>query len=72
MEEMSKNKETAKLGIGAVMPSLRSALKLSGKLAITARLVTTANAKNISKRIEDMESALDAYDNEIMSISNKA
>lgn len=58
--------------IGAVMPSLRTALKLAGKLAITARLVTTANAKNISKRIEDMEDALDVYDNEIMSMSNEA
>lgn len=64
--------ETANSDLGAVMPSLRTALKLAGKLAITARLVTAASAKNISKSIEDMEAALDAYDNEIMSMSNEA
>ena len=51
------------------MKSINTVLKLAGKLAITARLVTTANSKNISKRIEDMEAALDAYDNEIISLS---
>lgn len=53
---------------GDVMPSLLAA----GKLALAARLVTTANAKNISQRIENMEAALDAYDNEILSLSNEA
>jgi hypothetical protein len=53
---------------GAVIPSLLAA----GKLALAARLVTTANAKNISQRIENMEAALDAYDNEILSLSNEA
>jgi hypothetical protein len=51
-----------------VMPSLL----LAGKLAMAARLVTTANAKNLSKRIEQMETALDAYDDEILSLSNEA
>jgi hypothetical protein len=53
---------------GDVMPSLLAA----GKLALAARLVTTANAKNLSQRIEQMEAALDAYDNEILSLSNEA
>ena len=69
--ENLNSQETAQLGIGAVTPSLQSTLKLAGKLALTARLVTTANAKNISKRIEDMEAALDAYDNEIISMLSK-
>ena len=56
----------------AIPDIMPSALKLAGKLALAARLVTTANAKDISKRIEDMEAALDAYDNEIMSMSNEA
>ena len=51
-----------------VMPSSL----LAGKLALAARLVTTSNAKNLSQRIEQMESALDAYDNEILSLSNEA
>ena len=38
----------------------------------SARLVTTANAKNLSQRIEQMEAALDVYDNEILSLSNEA
>jgi hypothetical protein len=50
------------------VPSLLAA----GKLALAARLVTTANAKNLSQRIEQMEAALDAYDNEIFSLSNDA
>jgi hypothetical protein len=53
---------------GDVIPSLLAA----GKLALAARLVTTANAKNLSQRIEQMEAALDAYDNEILSLSNEA
>jgi hypothetical protein len=53
---------------GVVMP----ALMLAGKLAMAARLVTNANAKNLSQRIEQMEAALDAYDNEILSLSNEA
>lgn len=44
------------------MPSLLAA----GKLALAARLVTTANAKNLSERIIQMENALDIYDNEII------
>jgi len=51
---------------GVVMPSLLAARKL----ALAARLVTTANAKNLSQRIEQMEAALDAYDNKILSLSN--
>lgn len=51
-------------------PSLRSALQLAGKLALAAKLVTTSNAKNLSERIEAMDNALNAYDIEIMSISN--
>jgi len=66
--EAYKEETVTKLKQGAVMPALLSA----GKLALAARLVTTSNAKNISNRIEDMEAALDAYDNEIMSISNEA
>lgn len=53
---------------GDVIPSLLAA----GKLALAARLVTTANAKNLSQRIEQMEAALDAYDNEILSLRNEA
>jgi hypothetical protein len=55
-------------GSGALMPALLAA----GKLALAARLVTTANTKNLSERIEQMEAALDAYDNEILSLSNEA
>lgn len=47
-----------------------TALKLAGELALAARLVTLANAKNISKRIDDLENALNAYDNYIISLSN--
>lgn len=39
---------------------------LAGELALSARMVTTSNAKNLSKRIEEMEADLNAYDNEIM------
>ena len=51
-------------------PVVMKSLLLAGKLAFTARLVTIANAKNISHRIEQMEEALDEYDNEIMANSN--
>ena len=47
-----------------VMPTLL----LAGKLAIAARLVTTANVINLSARIEKLEVALDAYDNQILSL----
>lgn len=43
----------------------------SGKLAYAARLVTTANAKNISGRIESLEEVLDAYDNKIFERNDK-
>ena len=52
--------------------ALNSPLLAAGKLALAARLVTTANAKNLSQRIEQMEAALDVYDNEILSLSNEA
>lgn len=67
-KKLSNEAETPALNKGAVMPSLLAA----GKLALAARLVTTANAKNLSQRIEQMEAALDAYDNEILSLSNEA
>jgi len=50
---------------------LRPALRLAGKLALIARSVTTASAKHLSKRIEEMETALDAYDNEVLSLLDK-
>ena len=53
-------------------PIVMRSLQFAGKLALAARLVTTANAKNISQRIEQMETALDVYDNEILSVSNDA
>ena len=52
--------------------NVSKSLLAAGKLAMSARLVTTANAKNLSQRIEQMEAALDAYDNEILSLSNEA
>jgi hypothetical protein len=67
-EKISNEAQNPKLRKGDVMPSLLAA----GKLALAARLVTTANAKNLSQRIEQMEAALDAYDNEILSLSNEA
>ena len=67
-KKLSNEVENPALNKGAVMPSLLAA----GKLALAARLVTTANAKNLSQRIEQMEAALDAYDYEILSLSNKA
>ena len=51
--------------VKAALPSLL----LAGKLATAARAVTNASAKNISVLVEQMESALDAYDNEIIRIS---
>jgi hypothetical protein len=67
-EKLSNEAQNPPLRKGAVMPSLLAA----GKLALVARLVTTANAKNLSQRIEQMEAALDAYDNQILSLSNEA
>lgn len=67
-EKLSNEAQNPALNKGAVMPSLLAA----GKLALAARLVTTANAKNLSQRIEQMEAALDAYDIEILSLSNEA
>lgn len=46
----------------------QNALLAAGKLALAARLVTTANAKNLSQRIEQLEDSLDAYDKEILSL----
>jgi hypothetical protein len=66
-EKSSNKAQNPPLSKGVVMPSLLAA----GKLALAARLVTTANAKNLSQRIEQMEAALDAYDNEILSLSNE-
>ena len=51
------------------LSDVKPALLLAGKLAIAARLVTTANAFNISSRIMALEKALDEYDNEIMKIT---
>lgn len=67
-EKLSNEAQNTPLRKGDVMPSLLAA----GKLATAARLVTTANVKNLSQRIEQMEAALDAYDNEILSLSNEA
>ena len=67
-EEQSIEKQEDNGVLSVVMPSLLAA----GKLALAARLVTTANAKNLSQRIEQMEAALDAYDNEILYLSNEA
>ncbi len=50
----------------------RKVLLLAGKLALSARLVTTADTKNISDRIRQMEFDLDAYDNEMISLSQLA
>ena len=67
-EKLSNEALNPPLSKGVVAPSLLAA----GKLALAARLVTTANAKNLSQRIEQMEAALDVYDNEILSLSNEA
>ena len=65
----SKTKVPTKKSNGIKHVVMKSLL-LAGKLALAARLVTTANAKNISQRIEQMEEALNAYDNEIIANSN--
>ena len=44
----------------------KTLLQFAGKVALAARLVTTANAKNLSCRIAELEIALDKYDNEII------
>ena len=41
----------------------------AGKLALAAKLVTTANAMNLSARIVDLEAALDVYDSNIIALS---
>lgn len=53
------------------MEDNKKALLLAVKLANAARLVTTANTKNLSQRISQMEEALDEYDNQILSMTNK-
>jgi hypothetical protein len=45
-------------------------LRQAGKLAKASRLVTTANTKNLSQRIKEMEADLDDYDKEILFLSN--
>lgn len=50
---------------------MKQALKLAGKLAIHARLVVDATAKNLSQKIADMENALDEYDIEIFKKAKK-
>lgn len=50
-----------------VINSLKSSLLLAGKVALEARLVTMANTKNLSDRIIEMETALDEYDDYIIS-----
>lgn len=44
------------------------ALLLAGRLALAARAVTSARVKDLSSRIEELEIALNAYDNEILSL----
>ena len=61
-EKLFNEEQTHPLGKCDVMPLLLAA----GKLALAARLVTTANVKTLSKSIKQMENALDAYDNEIL------
>lgn len=46
-------------------------LKLAGRLATSSRLVTTANAKNLSDRIEAMEVALNEYDQAVFQANKK-
>ena len=46
---------------------MEQTLLLAGKLAVAARYVITANTKNISQRIEQMQEALNNYDGEIIS-----
>lgn len=66
IHQLEAENEKLKFRLSIVSKSLLAA----GKLALSARLVTTSNAKNISQRIEQMESNLDAYDNEIVAASN--
>ena len=66
----SENSENMKNEISK--KDLKPSLLAAGKLALAARMVTTATAKNLSQRIEQMEAALDIYDNEIISLNKKA
>lgn len=66
IHQLEAENEKLKFRLSNVSKSLLAA----GKLALSARLVTTANLKNISVRVEKMESDLDAYDNEIVEASN--
>jgi len=49
------------------MDKEKKVLLLAGKLAIAARLVINSNVYNLSKRIEELETILDEYDNEVIS-----
>ncbi len=66
IHQLEAENEKLKFRLSNVSKSLLAA----GKLALSARLVTTATGKNISQRIEKMESDLDIYDNEIVAASN--
>ena len=66
IQQLEKENAELKLRLGAFRKSLLAA----GKLALSARLVTSATAKNISQRIDKMEEDLNVYDNEILSASN--
>lgn len=66
IHQLESENEKLKLRLSFV----RKCLLAAGKLAISARLVTKATGKNISQRIGEMESDLDAYDNEILSEGN--
>lgn len=48
--------------------SIKESLIAAGKLAIAAKMVTTANVHNLSQRIEQLEAALNDYDNIIKGI----
>ena len=48
--------------------SIKESLLAAGKLAIAAKMVTTANAHNLSQRLEQMQAALNDYDNIIIGI----
>lgn len=43
-------------------------LRLAGKLALAARMVTNSNARGLSYSIEYMETVLDEYDSEVMAL----
>ena len=49
----------------------KSALLLAGRLALKAQLVVWSSAKNLSKRIDELETALNEYDNFIFSLGSK-